>query len=41
MREDTGRMERAYGMEKRRRSLLRRMLTALWWKQRPSCKEKN
>ena len=40
-REDTGRMERAYGMEKRRRSLLRRMLTALWWKQRPSCKEKN
>ena len=40
-REDTGRMERAYGMEKRRRSLLRRMLTALWWKQRPSCKGKS
>lgn len=40
-REDTGQMERAYGMEKRRRSLLKRTLTALWRKQRPSCKEKS
>ena len=31
----------AYGMEKHRRSLLRRTLTALWRKQRPSCKEKS
>ena len=40
-REDTGQTERAYGMEKRRRSLLRQTLTALWRKQRPSCKEKS
>ncbi len=33
-REDTGRMERAYGMEKRRRSLLRQTFTALWRKRR-------
>ena len=40
-REDTGQTERAYGMEKRQRSLLRQTLTALWRKQRPSCKEKS
>ena len=40
-REDTGQTERAYGMEKRRRRLLRQTLTALWRKQRPSCKEKS
>lgn len=40
-REDTGRMEHAYGMEKRRRSLLKRTLTALWRKRRPSCKGKS
>ena len=36
-REDTGRMERACGMEKRRRSLLKRTLTALWRKRRQMC----